>query len=127
MARQQATSSFELLSRGLNRTRGKMNANETKWATELQNDPKVAWFKFEPLSLYLSHPDKGQPARLKPDFLVVMNDGTTYLDDVKSGGMDDNAALVRMRAAAELYPIWIFRLVKPKPRKVGGGFDVKEL
>lgn len=75
----------------------------------------------------LSHPPGGQPAKLTPDFLVLMTDGTTFVEDVKSGGLDDNAAIVRMKAAAELFPLWVFRLVRPIPKRDGGGWAWHEV
>lgn len=120
-------SRFELLSRGLRRTRGEMNRTESAYATWLDAQEDVARWWFEPFTLRLSHPAEGQPAKLTPDFLVLRVDGRTYVDDVKSGGLDDNAAIVRMKAAAELYPLWVFRLVRPVRKRDGGGFHVVEV
>ena len=123
-------SRFNILSKGLNRKRGEMNKTEARYATELrtrQMAGEIADFWFEPFSLRLSAPNTGQPARYSPDFLILMPDGLTYVDDVKSGGLDDNAAIVRIKCAAELFPLWIFRLVKPKRVKDGGGFEVQEV
>ena len=123
-------SRFTHLSKGLVRTRGTMNKTEAKYADELrvrQMAGEIADFWFEPFSLRLSAPDKGQPARYTPDFMILMPDGTTLVDDVKSGGLDDNAAIVRIKCAAELFPLWIFRLVTPRRVKDGGGFEVREV
>lgn len=118
-------SRFKFLSRGRVSKRGQMNKTEASYADELAVDPEVAWWRHEPFSLRLSSPAEGQPARYTPDFLVVMRDGTTYLDDVKGTGLDDNAALVRAKCAAEIYPIWNFRVVKQRTKKAGGGWDVR--
>lgn len=121
---------FTTLSRGLIRQRGVMNRAETKWAEELEAQKLggvIADWWYEPLTLRLSHPDSGQPAKLTPDFLVLMTDGTTYLDDVKGSGPDDNASMVRMKAAAELYPLWRFRIVKRQTKKQGGGWKITEV
>lgn len=118
---------FRILSRGLNRTRGEMNKTEQRYADWLSASEDVADWWFEPLTIRLSHPSEGQPAKYTPDFLVLMTDGRTFLDDVKSGGLDDNAAIVRIKCAAELYPLWVFRLVKPIARRDGGGFDIMEV
>ena len=122
-------SRFAGLSRGLVRERGRMNATEQAYAAELNaamERGEVARWWFEPFSLRLSHPDTGQPATFSPDFLVLMPDGTTYVDDTK-GGIVDNAAVVRIKAAAELYPLWRFRLATKRGKKDGGGFDVREV
>lgn len=120
-------SRFDILSRGNRRKRGEMNRNEQRWADELTADVDVYQWWYEPFSLRLSHPETGQPATLTPDFLVLLLDGTTYVDDVKSGGMDDKASIVRMKTAAELFPLWRFRLVKPRRKKDGGGWDISEV
>lgn len=118
---------FDILSRGLRRTRGEMNGAESKYAQWLSAEPDVHRWWFEPFTLRLSHPEGGQPAKLTPDFIVLMTDGVTYVDDVKSGGMNDNASIVRMKAAAELYPLWKFRLVVSRLKRDGGGFTRTEL
>lgn len=120
-------SRFDILSRGNRRKRGEMNRNEQRWADALTSDENVYQWWYEPFSLRLSHPETGQPATLTPDFLVLLLDGTTYVDDVKSGGMDDKASIVRMKTAAELFPLWRFRLVKPRRKKDGGGWDISEV
>lgn len=122
-----AKSRFDILSRGLRRERGVMNKTEERYAEFLSLDEGVYKWWFEPGSLRLSSPDTGQPARYSPDFLVLMTDGVTYFDDVKAGGFDDFAAIVRIKCAAELYPLWKFRLVKPVAKKHGGGFEIKEV
>lgn len=121
-------SRFSILSKGLRRKRGEMNAVEAQYAAILNADPNVASWWFEPMSLILSHPEAGQPARYSPDFLVLMTDGTTYIDDVKaSKGFDDKAAIVRIKTAAEIYPLWIFRTVYRLPKKAGGGWERHEV
>ena len=119
-------SRHKILSRGLNRSRGEMNATEARYRDLLETDDSVFAIYHEPFSLRLTHPPKGQPGRVTPDFMVVMMDGTTYLDDVKGAGPDDAASIVRMKCAAELYPIWVFRIAKETGRKTGV-FDWKEL
>lgn len=116
---------FQILSRGKRTRRGEMNKTESRYADLLKANPDVAWFRHEPFSLRLSSPAAGQPARYTPDFLIVMQDGTTYLDDVKGSGMDDAAAAVRAKCAAEIYPIWTFRIAKERRKKDGGGWDVR--
>lgn len=119
---------FQVLSAGLRRKRGEMNKNEARYAEELEADQTVYHWWFQPLTLRLSHPESGQPAKFTPDFLVLMADGTTYLDDVKSGGgFDDLAAGVRIKTAAELYPLWRFRLVEARKKKDGGGWKRVEV
>lgn len=125
--KKKAGSRFDILSKGLRRKRGEMNKTEAKYADHLSLDPGVYQWWFEPFSLRISHPPVGQPAMVSPDFLVLMADGTTYVDDVKSGGLDDNAGIVRLKAAAELYQLWKFRLVVAQALKHGGGFRITEI
>lgn len=120
-------SRFKFLSRGRNATRGERNKTETEYEATLEADPDVAQVWFEPFSLRLSRPDAGQGARYTPDFLVLMKDGTTYVDDVKGTGLDDNAAIVRLKCAAEQYPLWVFRLAKKRRVRDGGGFEIREV
>lgn len=122
-----ANTRFNILSRGLRRERGTMNGAETAYSECLTAEADVFRWWFEPLTLRLSHPEKGQPAKFTPDFLILMQDGTTYLDDVKAGGFDDFAAGVRIKAAAELYPLWRFRRVYRKLKRDGGGFRIEEV
>lgn len=103
-----------------------MNKTEQAWSEVLTADDDVYRWWFEPFSLRLSHPDGGMPATYTPDFLVLLKDGSTYVDDVK-GGMVDNASVVRIKCAAELYPLWRFRLVTKQRKKDGGGFKIKEV
>ena len=100
------------------------NKTEARYEETLIADKEVVRYWFEPLTLRLSHPEKGQPAKYTPDFMVLMADGTTYLDDVKGTGPDDNAAIVRIKAAAEIYTLWKFRLAKEQK---GGGFKLTEV
>lgn len=122
------SSRFQILSKGLVRERGVMNGIEKAYANFLSSDEDVAEWWFEPMSIRLSRPDSGQPARYTPDFMVLRIDGRTYIDDVKaSSGFDDNAAIVRIKCAAEQYPLWIFRTVRKLPKKRGGGWDIREV
>lgn len=109
---------FQILSRGLIRTRGKMNKIETLYSLELAADPDVVFWMFEPMTLRISHPAEGQPAKYTPDFLVMLSDGLTFIDDVKPpGNFDDNASIVRIKSCAELFPLWKFRIVKAKLKR----------
>lgn len=111
---EESSSKYARLSQGLVRERGKMNKTEAKWADHLNSlisAGKVVRYWFEPFGLRLSHPAKGQPLSYTPDFLVLENDGTTFVDDVKGRHIDE-AAYVRVRAAAEQFSLWRFRIVQ---------------
>jgi hypothetical protein len=103
-----------------------MNKTEAEYARLLKVDKDVHRWWYEPFSVRLSHPKTGKPATYTPDFMILMEDGTTYIDDVK-GGMVDKAAIVRIKTAAELYPLWIWRLATRLTAKQGGGWDITEV
>ena len=119
---------YTALSKGRTGKRGKMNRTETKYSDELTARKlagEIVQFWFEPFSLRLTSNVEGsktKPARYTPDFMVLYPDGLTEIVDVKGTGPDDIAGDVRMKAAAELFPLW--RFIKAKQRKVrdGGGF-----
>lgn len=121
---------FAGLSKGRIAERGKMNQTEKAYAGLLAQrvlDGEVAKWWFEPFSLRLSRPATGQPARLTIDFMILMPDGVTYLDDAKGTGVDNDAQRVAMKCAAEQYPLWIFRIVKRQTKAQGGGWKVTQL
>lgn len=105
-----------------------MNRGETRYSEYLAGlklAGEIAEFWFEPFSLRISSCDSGQPARYTPDFLVLMPDGRTYVDDVKTAsGFDDHAAIVRLKVAATQFSLWTFRTVRPTK---GGGFTITEI
>jgi len=104
-----------------------MNLTEQAYALTLDADPEVHHWVYEPLTLRLSHPTTGQPAKYTPDFLVLYADGVTCLDDVKAGGFDDFAAGVRIKCAAEMFGLWKFRRATRITKKNGGGWKVVEV
>ena len=125
-------SRYTILAKGLERKRGKKNKTEQSYerflALEKAAGRVLDWW-FEPMSLRLSECDAGQPLRYSPDFLVLAADGTVYMDDVKAPlrrgqKHDDPAALIRIKAAADRYPLFVFRLVRPI---AGGAFDLVEV
>lgn len=122
---------FDALSRGKVTARGEMNRTESAYAAEL--DAMIAAgqllrYWFEPFSLRLSNPPKGQPARYTPDFLLLFPDGRTVIVDVKtSSGFDDFASGVRIKCAAEQFPLWEFWRVRRKRKKDGGGWTCEEV
>lgn len=124
-------SRHKILSKGLRRQRGEMNRTEAAYAKHLailQAAGEIAGYWFEPFSLRLSRPDAGQPARYTPDFMILAPDGTTWLDDCKNkSGVDDQAGIVRIKCAAEMYPLWIFRLVRPSSLRGSGGWEIVEV
>jgi hypothetical protein len=93
-----------------------MNQTEAAYEKYVLEPAKSAgeildWW-YEPLTVRLSHPPGGQPAKYTPDFMILATDGTIYMDDVKGAGPDDPASIVRIKCAAELFPLFVWRVAK---------------
>ena len=59
----------------------------------------------------------------KPDFYVLRTDGQLEVHEVK-GFMEDDAA-VKLKVAANRFPFLIFKLVRKKTKKEGGGWNIE--
>jgi hypothetical protein len=102
-----------VIARGVPHT-PKMNGTESGYAILLEAEKrmgKVREYHFEGISLAL-----GNGARYTPDFLVVRDDWTCELHEVK--GFMREAALVRLKVCARMYP---FRVLVV--RKTASGFE----
>lgn len=115
------TNRAAILSKGSVSTRGLMNKTEARYAELLEGqrlNGEVAAWMFESIRLRISDPKPGtQAVWYTPDFIVLMPDGTTYLDDVKGSGPENDAAVLRLKLAADRFKLWRFR--KAKERKEG--------
>ena len=93
----------------------KMNKTEARYATQLEllkRAGKIVNWKFESMKFRLgdgAHPTK-RPPFYTPDFLVVYSDHFE-LHEVK-GSFFREAAKVRIRTAAELYPWFIWKVIR---------------
>lgn len=125
------TSRFRHLARGLNRKRGEMNRTEAAYAAVLDGmkaSGEVVAYWFEPASFRLSSPPEGQPARVTPDFMVLMASGEVWVVDCKtSSGFDDNAGIVRLKCGAESFPLFRWFVARQRLKRDGGGFELTEL
>jgi hypothetical protein len=79
----------------------------------------VLWYKFEGIKLRLA-----DNTFLTPDFVVLSDENILELHEVK-GFMEEDAN-VKLKVAAELYP-FRFVLVRVKPKRDGGGWNIKEV
>lgn len=112
---------FTTLSKGRVAKRGVRNKTEARYETTvLLPDDDIADWWFEPFSLRLSHPESGKPLTYCPDFMVLYKDGRTEIVDVKGSGKDNDASIARVKAAAEMLPLWRFKIAKE--RGEGKGF-----
>lgn len=95
--------------------RGRMNKTEAEFALLLrfrQTSRDIMWFAFEPVRLRLA-----DGAWYCPDFMAVLPSGASVFYEVK--GFEREAAIVRLKVAAEIHHWASFILVK---RQKGGGF-----
>ena len=102
--------------------RGSMNATEAAYAQRLEllrRAGEVEWYRFEPFRLRLGVGN----SFYCPDFLVLPASGFLEVHEIK--GFAREAGMVRLKCAAELFPIFNFRLVRAKPKQLGGGWEVE--
>lgn len=95
--------------------KGKMNKTEEAYAQHLdllRMAGEVLWFKFEPFSLTLA-----PKTSYRPDFLVQMASGHLEVHEVKGFWEDD--ARVKIKVAAELYPVFKFVAIKKADKAKG--------
>ncbi len=104
----------------LKRTR--MNKTEAEWAAILEARKRageIIWYQFEGLRLRLAN-----GAYFTPDFPVLTKEGQLEFQEVK--GFWREAAKLRIRVAASLYPFWKFYAIRKKRKKDGGEWDIEE-
>lgn len=102
---------------------GAMNKTEAAYDAHLaglQMTGQILWRKFEGIKLRLA-----DNTFYTPDFFVMDADRGLVVHEVK-GFMTDDAA-VKIKVAAELYPIFRFFLARTRLKKDGGGFSVVEV
>ena len=103
------------------RVPGEMNGLEKAWSLHLEEQRHAGeidrWY-FEPMSIRLARPR----CSYKPDFMVVDKDGFVEFHECK--GYMEIAANVRIKVAAEKHPEFVFRLIRKRKKKDGGGFSV---
>lgn len=101
--------------------RPRMNKLESEWAMILEARKRageILWYQFEGLRLRL-----GEGAYFTPDFPVLNANGT--LEFLECKGFWREAAKLRIRVAASLYPFWKFYAVRKIKKKDGGGWDIE--
>jgi len=100
-----------------------MNGQETAYAQTLESrrvgpDGDILWWGFETIKLRLGH-----GAWYTPDFQVLRLGGQIEIHEFK--GYQEEAARVRIKAAAGLYPWLRFHQITKLPRRSGGGYEVE--
>lgn len=108
------------LARGRHRQQpGQMNKTESAYADELkarQMAGEIDWFGFEAWKLKLA-----DNAFYTPDFVVMLSDLTLECHEVKGHWEED--ARVKIKVAAETYPMLRFVAIKKQTKRQGGGWD----
>lgn len=104
---------------------GQMNKTESAYSQHLEmrkHAGEISWYRFEGIKLRLA-----DNCFLTVDFSVMLADGQLVMVDVKgSKAVFTDDARVKMKVAAESYP-FVFRVAYPKPKKLGGGWEIEEL
>jgi hypothetical protein len=101
---------------------GEMNKLEAAYDKYLQDRKErgeVAWYKFEGIKLRLA-----DNTFYTPDFFVMLKNGELEAHETKGFMQDD--ARVKLKVAADMYP-FRFYLIKAKPKKDGGGWNITEV
>jgi hypothetical protein len=100
-----------------------MNRLEALYAAELEKRRtlgEVSWYSFEAITLKLA-----DRCRYTPDFAVMLANGDLEMHECKGFMRDD--ARVKLRTAAEKFPLR-FLLVRIVAKKHGGGgFLIEEI
>lgn len=101
---------------------GQMNKSEQAYSVHLEAEKyagNLLWWKFEGIKLRLA-----DNTFLTVDFAVMTADGELQMHEVK-GWMEGDAA-VKLKVAADMYPLRFF-VVRAKLKRDGGGFSVKDV
>lgn len=99
---------------------GQMNQTEAEYGKHLELlkiAGEVSWYKFEGMKFRLA-----DNTFYTPDFAVMLSDGALQAHEVKGFWEDD--AKVKIKVAADMYPIE-FIAVKKRSKKDGGGFSIE--
>lgn len=104
---------------------GAMNKTESAYERDLRDAQTlgdILWYRFEGLKLRLA-----DNCFLTVDFAVLAKDGVLEMHDIKGArAIYTDDAKVKMKVAAELYP-FRFKVIFPRPKREGGGWEVDEL
>lgn len=98
---------------------GEMNKFETTYAAHLEGLKRagaILWYSFESVKLRLA-----KATFYTPDFLVMNRDGEMEFHEVKGFWEDD--ARVKIKVAAELFPIRFIAITKEKGQWVEERFE----
>ncbi len=100
---------------------GQMNKTEQEYCAHLElmkSAGVVLWYKFEGMKFRLA-----DNTFYTPDFMVMTQTGQIQAHEVKGFWQDD--ARVKIKVAAETYPVK-FIAIQKKAKKDGGGWEAEE-
>jgi len=108
--------------RTVRRVAGQMNGMETRYSQVLdtrKNAGEILEWWYEGITFKLA-----DDTRYTPDFVVQMPDGLLECHECK--GFFEDHAKVKVKVAANKFP-FVFRIVRSKAKKDGGGWDIQEI
>lgn len=103
---------------------GVMNKTEESYAGHLELCKlagEVILWQFEAITFKLA-----PLCTFTPDFMVHLSSGEIHLVDVKGQGPIDDKSIVKIKCAAEKFPMFTFVQEKKQAKKDGGGFVRRE-
>jgi len=103
---------------------GVMNQTETAFADLLQARKlagEIIDFQFEAITFKLA-----DGCRYTPDFAIWLADGSMELVDCKGAGPVDDKSRVKVKVAAEKFPMFLFVIEQRQAKKLGGGWKREE-
>ena len=103
---------------------GVMNQTETAYSEMLQvrqEAGEIAAWWFEAIKFKLA-----DNCHYSPDFAVLFADGSMEFIDAKGGGPIDDKSVVKIKVAAEKFPMFRFVMEQKRAKKHGGGWKRKE-
>jgi hypothetical protein len=104
---------------------GHMNRTESAYAQHLELQKRageIAWYAFDAVKLRLA-----DNTFLSVDFFVMLANGELQARDVKGSlKIITEDAAVKMKVANQYFPFRFFYAI-PKPKKLGGGWDLIEV
>ena len=104
---------------------GAMNKTEAAYASDLrdaQTQGDILWYRFEGVKLRLA-----DNTFYTPDFAVLASDSVLEMHEVKGHrAIFQDDAKVKVKVAAEAYP-FRFKVIFPRSKKQGGGWDIEDV
>lgn len=100
---------------------GTLNKTEKAYSDHLEAKKArgdVLWYRFEALRLKLA-----DNTFYTADFTVMVEEGYIEFHEVK--GFWHDAGRIKIKVAAEQYPMFRFKAYKTRSKKAGGGWEVE--